>query len=283
MGCARAACRQGGCQGGRRGGGGCQGGRRGGGGSGGRRRHRGAGAAAAYALAVRGHRRAGEAGNRSALAGTAVRLWAGPALPRPRRRAPPIGRRRVRRSRCGGRGPGCAWQAGGEYDGTGLDLRPSRRRAPNRHCLVPQLPRGGTLPRRRARCRAARTARLRTAHGRGLARMRPHLRAQRCGAPPSITYGYSLYYIWSQRGGGRCGAPPSTRPAASCVPLPEPPPSNGARRSAPYLHPCAASASPSLCRGSMAPRASRRFTARSSRRGARGACSCRGSPAGSST
>ena len=177
MGCARAACRQGGCQGGRHDGGASAG-----------RRPPAGGAPAACALAVRGHRRAEEAGNRSAVAGTAMRLWARPALPRPRRRAPPSGRRGVRRGRCGGRGkrgPGSAWQARGEYDGAGLDLRPSRRRAPNRHCLVPQLPRGGALPRRRARCRAARTPCLRAAHGCGIARLRPLLRAQRRGAPPS--------------------------------------------------------------------------------------------------
>ena len=200
MGGARtAACRQGGCQGGWRDGGGS-------GGSSGRRLRRGGRAAAACALAVRGRRRAGEAGNRSAVAGTAVRLWAGPALPWPRRRAPPIGwrgvRGGVRRGWYGGRGLGCAWQAGGEYDGARLDLRPPRRRAPHRHGLVPQLPRGGALPRRRARRRAARTACLRAAHSWRIARLRPLLRAQRRGAPPS------------------------TRPAAIRVPQPDPPPSS---------------------------------------------------------
>ena len=70
------------------------------------------------------------------------------------------------------------------------------------------------------------------------------------------------------------GLPPSACPNLTPRPRAEPD----------ALHPCPrASAYPSLSRGSMAPRASRPSTARSSRRGAWGACSCRGSPADSST
>ena len=72
--------------------------------------------------------------------------------------------------------------------------------------------------------------------------------------------------------------PPPSPPPATC-PNPNPRP----RTEPDALHPCRASASPSSSHGSMAPRASRPSTARSSRRGAWGACSCRGSPADSST
>ena len=71
--------------------------------------------------------------------------------------------------------------------------------------------------------------------------------------------------------------PPPSPPPATC-PNPNPRP----RTEPDALHPCRASASPSSSHGSMAPRASRPSTARSSRRGAWGACSYHGSPAGSS-